>query len=58
MTNDFSFSASRRKFVNILVAAGGTLPLTAAFGQGANLSKMKAVKAARWAHCSQSWAIR
>ena len=41
MTNDFPFSASRRKFVNILVAAGGALPLTAAFGQGSNLSKMK-----------------
>jgi hypothetical protein len=41
MTNDFSFPASRRKFMNILVAAAGVLPVTAAFGQGSNLSKMK-----------------
>lgn len=43
MTNDFSFSTSRRKFVNIL-AGGLTLsaaPGIAALGQGSNLSKMK-----------------
>jgi hypothetical protein len=43
MTNDFSFSTSRRKFVNIL--AGGlalsAAPGIAALGQGSNLSKMK-----------------
>ena len=41
MTNDFSFSASRRKFVTVLAAAAGAFPLTAALGQSANLSKMK-----------------
>jgi len=43
MTNDFSFSASRRKFVHVL--AGGialsAAPGIAALGQGSNLSKMK-----------------
>ena len=43
MTSDFLFSASRRKFVNIL--AGGlalsAAPGIAALGQGSNLSKMK-----------------
>ena len=42
MTNDFPFPASRRKFVNILAAAPpARFPLTAALGQGSNLSKMK-----------------
>ena len=41
MTNDFSFPTSRRTFVNILVAAAGAFPVTAALGQGTNLSKMK-----------------
>jgi predicted dinucleotide-binding enzyme len=43
MTNDFSFSASRRKFVNILAGglAAGAVPVTAALGQGSSLSKMK-----------------
>ena len=41
MTNDFSFPASRRKFVNILAAAAGAIPITAALGQGSALSKMK-----------------
>jgi len=43
MTSDFLFSASRRKFVNVL--AGGlalsAAPGIAAWGQGSNLSKMK-----------------
>ena len=41
MTNDFSFQASRRKFVTILVAAASAVPVTAALGQGSSLSKMK-----------------
>ena len=41
MTNDFPFSSSRRKFVTILAAAAGALPVTAALGQGTSLSKMK-----------------
>jgi len=43
MTSDFLFSASRRKFVNIL--AGGlalsAAPSVTALGQGSNLTKMK-----------------
>ena len=43
MTNNFPFSANRRKFVNVL--AGGlalsAAPGIAAWGQGSNLSKMK-----------------
>jgi len=41
MTNDFSFPASRRKFVTILAATASTIPSTAALGQGSSLSKMK-----------------
>jgi predicted dinucleotide-binding enzyme len=43
MTNDFPFSAGRRKFVTVLAGglAIGAIPGTAALGQAANLSKMK-----------------